>query len=47
MVEGKELFPEYTTKVELPTKAATIDFEVPRAPSQPPKASAPAGKPKR
>ena len=47
MVEGKELFPEYTTKVELPTKETTIDFEVPRGPSKPPKASAPAGKPKR
>jgi hypothetical protein len=43
MVEGKELFPEYTTKVELPTKKTTIDFEVPRGPSKP---SAPAGKPK-
>jgi len=47
MVEGKELFPEYTTKVELPTKETTIDFEVPRALSKSPKAFAPAGTPKR
>jgi len=47
MVEGKELFAEYTTKVELPTKETKIDFEVPRAPSKAPKASAPAGKPQR
>ena len=47
MVEGKELFPEYTTTVELPAKAATIDFEVPKAAAKPPKPVTATGKPKR
>jgi hypothetical protein len=48
MVEGKELFPEYTTTVELPAKAATIDFEVPRTAAAKPQKPVPAtGTPKR
>ena len=47
MVEGKELFSEYTTTVELPAKAATIDFDVPRAAATPQKPSPTTGKPKR
>lgn len=46
MVEGKPLFAEYMTKVELPSKATMIDFEVPLAPAKKPKGTAPAGKPK-
>lgn len=46
MVEGKPLFADYTTKVELPSKATMIDFEVPQAPAKKPKGTAPAGKPK-
>ncbi|NBW95669.1 MAG: hypothetical protein EBR28_02800 [Planctomycetia bacterium] len=45
MVEGKPLFAEYMTKVELPAKAATVDFEVPRIPVKPAKGAAPPGKP--
>ena len=47
MVEGKELFPEYTTTVELPAKAATIDFQVPKVAAKPPKPVTATGKPKR
>jgi len=47
MVEGKELFPEYTTTVELPAKAATIDFEVPKVAAKPPKPVTATGKRKR
>jgi hypothetical protein len=47
MVEGKELFPEYTTTVELPAKATTIDFDVPRAAATPQKPMPATGKPKR
>lgn len=39
MIDGKPLFPEYTTTVELPAKAATIDFEVPPPPPNPKKAA--------
>ncbi|MEI6239689.1 MAG: hypothetical protein WCR51_04830 [Planctomycetia bacterium] len=46
-VEGKPLFPDYTTIVELPAKAATIDFEVPRAAVKPKKAAGPTTPPKR
>jgi len=47
MVEGKELFPEYTTTVDIPAKAATIDFEVPKVAAKPPKPVTATGKPKR
>lgn len=46
LVEGKPLFPEYSTTVELPAEAATIDFEVPRAPAKNPQTTAPPVKPK-
>ena len=46
-VEGKPLFPEYTTTVELPAKAATIDFEVPRTAEKPKKTAGPTTPPKR
>jgi len=47
MVEGKELFPEHTTTVELPAKAATINFEVPKVAAKPQKSVTATGKPKR
>jgi hypothetical protein len=43
LIDGKPLFPEYTTTVELPTKATTIDFDVPRAAS--PRKATPPGQP--
>lgn len=46
MIDGMPLFPEYTTTVELPAKAATIDLEVPRTVAKPQKPSG-AGPPKR
>lgn len=46
MIDGTPLFPEYTTKAELPENATTIDFEVPRAPAKKPKTAAPPAKPK-
>lgn len=32
LVEGELLFAEYTTKVELPAKAVSLDFDVPKPP---------------
>lgn len=42
LIDGKPLFPEYTTTVELPAQAATIDFDVPRSAS--PRKSTPPGR---
>jgi len=47
MFDGMPLFPEYTTTVELPTKAATIDFEVPKVAAKPQRPVTGTGKPKR
>jgi hypothetical protein len=46
MIDGKPLFPEYNTKVEVPEKPATLDFDVPRASAKKPKTAGPPGKPK-
>lgn len=46
MIDGRPLFPDYTTTADIPEKAATIDFDVSRAPVKKPKGPAPAGKPK-
>ena len=45
--EGKPLFPEYTTTVDLPAKAANIDFDVPASAAQPLKAPEQKSPPKR
>jgi hypothetical protein len=47
LIDGKPLFPEHTTTVDLPAKAATIDFEVPRTSTKPKKAAGPTTPPKR
>ena len=36
-VDGKQLFPEYTTRIDLPLKITTVDFEVPKSPGKPQK----------
>ena len=46
MIDGKPLFPEYNTKVEVPEKQVAIDFDVPRASAKKPKTAGPPGKPK-
>lgn len=46
LIDGKPLFPEYTTTIELPVQAAKIDVDVPRAPLKPKKATAPSNKAK-
>ena len=47
LFDGKPLFPEYMTTVELPAKAATIDFDVPPAVSKQQKPAGQTGQPKR
>jgi hypothetical protein len=47
LIDGKPLFPEHTTTVELPAKAATIDFEVPLTAKKPKKTAGPTTPPKR
>lgn len=46
-VEGQPLFPDYITTIDLPAKAATIDFDVPAAADKPQKPTGPTVLPKR
>ena len=46
-VEGQPLFPDYITTIDLPAKAATIDFEVPAAAAKPETQAGPTVLPKR
>lgn len=46
MIDGKPLFSEYNTNADVPEKAATIDFDVPRTTAKKPKGTAQPAAPK-